>query len=66
MLGAFNKTRNKVYGFLGLIGAIVFSGLRYQTGYDYDSYEYIFSNIEDFQGAIEPGFFLVYYVSKEF
>ena len=57
MLGAFNKTRNKVYGFLGLIGAIVFSGLRYQTGYDYDSYEYIFSNIEDFQGAIEPGFF---------
>ena len=66
MLGVLNKSGNKVYGFLGLTGAIVFSGLRYQTGYDYNSYEHIFSNIQDFQGAIEPGFFWFIALLKNF
>lgn len=66
ILGVLSKADNKIFGFLGLIGAIVFSGLRYQTGYDYNSYEYIFSNIQNFQGAIEPGFFWFIMLLKNF
>lgn len=37
--------------------AIVFCGLRYETGYDYDAYRSFFEQLWMYEGLVEPGFY---------
>lgn len=41
---------------LAALLAIAFCGLRYETGYDYNSYRSFFEDLEIYEGILEPGF----------
>lgn len=44
---------------LAFIVAAVFSGIRYQVGYDFDVYLDMYADIETYRGFVEPGFVLM-------
>ncbi len=63
-VGLFALSRLKrahAFAFVMVLFAVLFSGMRVNTGYDFDSYYSFFSDIEDYESLIEPGF---YYIVK--
>lgn len=42
---------------IAVIIAILFSGIRYETGYDFNVYKSFFENVESYENLFEPGFY---------
>ena len=49
--------RSSAFRVIACLFAIAFCGLRYETGYDYNSYRSFFEDLDIYEGLLEPGFY---------
>lgn len=59
-----NLMRSSSLSILAAMAAIAFCGLRFETGYDYNSYRSFFEEIWIYEGLIEPGFYYSVYFAN--
>jgi transmembrane protein EpsG len=57
LLGIGSLIRSRTISIAAVVLAIAFCGLRYETGYDYNSYRSFFEDLWTYEGLLEPGFF---------
>lgn len=57
-LGSLFRQR-KATALIATVLAILFCGLRFETGYDYNAYRSFFENIDFYKLFLEPGFFRI-------
>lgn len=59
-----NMLRSRALSVLAGTLAVAFCGLRFETGYDYNSYRAFFEDIWSYEGLIEPGFHYFVYLGN--
>lgn len=66
LLIGFGFLKNNIFRISAIVLGIIFCGLRYETGYDYNSYVSFFNNLSDYDGLLEPGFYYFVTVANYF
>lgn len=59
--------KDKQYSYLTIIAVgivILISGFRYEVGYDFNSYQYYYLNMDEAVDKLEPGFYMIMYILK--